>query len=48
MDELLGLQKVKEKEQVQQTRSLKETNAEIRRHKNAQDQISQKVVQSLL
>ena len=44
MEELLELQKVKEKEQVEQTRSLKEANAEIRRQKNNQDQMSQKVV----
>lgn len=44
MEELLELQKVKEKEQVEQTRSLKEANAEIRRQKNNQDQMSHKVV----
>ena len=46
MEELLELQKVKEKEQVEQTRSLKEANTEIRRQKNKQDQMSQKVVQT--
>ena len=44
MEELLELQRVKEKEQVQQTRSLKEANAEIRRQKNNQDMTSQKVI----
>ena len=44
MEELLELQRVKEKEQVEQTRSLKEANAEIRRQKNNQDQMSQKVI----
>lgn len=44
MDELLELQKVKEKEQIEQTRALREANAEIRRQKNHQDQMSQKVV----
>lgn len=44
MEELLELQRVKEKEQVEQTRSLKEANAEIRRQKNNQDMMSQKVV----
>ena len=44
MEELLELQRVKEKEQVEQTRSLKEANAEIRRQKNNQDVMTQKVV----
>ena len=44
MEELLELQRVKEKEQVEQTRSLKEANAEIRRQKNNQDMMTQKVV----
>ena len=47
MEELLELQRVKEKEQVEQTRSLKEANAEIRRQKNTQDQVSHKVVHTL-
>ena len=44
MEELLELQRVKEKEQVEQTRALKEANTEIRRQKNNQDQTSEKVV----
>ena len=46
MEELLELQKVKEKEQIEQTRSLKEANTEIRKHKNNQDHMSQKVVRT--
>lgn len=48
MEELLELQRVKEKEQVEQTRALKEANAEIRRQKNNQDQMSQKVVHAFI
>lgn len=43
MEELLELQKVKEKEQVEQTRSLKEANAQIKRQKYDHQQMSQKV-----
>ena len=46
MEELLELQKVKEKEQVEQTRALKEANTEIRKQKNNEDQMSQKVVRT--
>ena len=43
MEELLELQRVKEKEQVEQTRSFKEATAEVKRQKHSQDEISQKV-----
>jgi len=43
MEELLELQRVKEKEQVEQTRSFKEASAEVKKQKHSQDEISQKV-----
>ena len=43
MEELLELQKVKEKEQIVQMRSLKEATAEVKKQKYSQDEISQKV-----
>jgi len=43
MEELLELQRVKEKEQVEQTHSFKEATAELKKQKHSQDEISQKV-----
>ena len=48
MEELLELQKVKEKEHVEQTRSFKEATAEVKKQKHSQDEMSQKVHKHLL